>query len=493
MISDPNGRYLLLYCTIEGRKLLLSNVYAPNEDDEFFFTDWFTQVKRFTPEFLILGGDFNLVLDLDVDKQGGKQVTHTKSQAIVQASMKSMDLIDIWRELHPEASQYTWRKLKPTPIFVRLDFFLISDALANLVKKSEIIPGFRTDHSTVILEIELNTAKRGPGYWKMNTSLLKDRDYIDKINKVIEIELNQEYATQKLRWEMVKLSVRNSTLQYSARKKKARDNTLTALQKKLKFTQEKLPNLPQTLLDSTDAQIGLLQRDINALMTQKAKGAAMRRRSRWEFNADRPSKYFLNLEKRNFCKKTIYRLQDDDGNIITEQDTILRCQKRFYEDLYTSAGAIDESYVTNLEVPNISEIQKEKLDSKISLGEIGVAIRAMANNKCPGTDGLPVEFYKIFYAKLKPLLVDLYEEVIEEGEFHLSARRGIISLLEKVGKDFLKLVSWRPLSLLNVDFKVFSKILDTRLKTVLDEIVHPSQTGFIPGRYMAENIMKLLN
>ena len=90
-------------------------------------------------------------------------------------------------------------------------------------------------------------------------------------------------------------------------------------------------------------------------------------------------------------------------------------------------------------------------------------------------------------------MLELYEEIIEEKELHLTARRGIISLLEKVNKNREKIGSWRPISLLSSDYKILSKLIARRLNKVIMKIVHESETGFIPGRLMGENIIKLLN
>ena len=88
---------------------------------------------------------------------------------------------------------------------------------------------------------------------------------------------------------------------------------------------------------------------------------------------------------------------------------------------------------------------------------------------------------------------NLYLEIVDTGQMHFSARQSIISLLEKAGKDPLYLSSWRPLSLLNVDNKIYGKILANRMQKTLSEIIHPSQTGFVKGRLLAENIHKILS
>ena len=222
---------------------------------------------------------------------------------------------------------------------------------------------------------------------------------------------------------MLKLAIRGTTLQYSARKKKAKKNLMQVTERKIVQIQRTQKNLPTSLLESTEAQIYKLKQDLNALLSEQAMGSVIRSRSNWEFAADRPSRYFLNLEKRNYCAKTIYRLELDSGTTVSDQTKIRAVMKEYYENLYTSRGSIDYDYIKDLEAPKITEELKKELDSPLTLVEMSRAIKSMANQKCPGTDGLPVDFYKIFYAKLKNTLFEVYTEVVEDGVFHLSARK----------------------------------------------------------------------
>ena len=98
----------------------------------------------------------------------------------------------------------------------------------------------------------------------------------------------------------------------------------------------------------------------------------------------------------------------------------------------------------------------------------------------------------MFAAKLLPLLLEVYLYSIDKQQLPTTARQSVISLLDKPGKDPLFLTSWRPLSLLNVDNKIFGKVLAERLQKVIPLLVHHSQTGFIKGRQLSENILKIL-
>ena len=104
----------------------------------------------------------------------------------------------------------------------------------------------------------------------------------------------------------------------------------------------------------------------------------------------------------------------------------------------------------------------------------------MKNNSAPGSDGIPIEFYKCFWTKLKTHLMEAYRYSYNKGQFTPSQTLGIITLLHK-GKDLNKgdLNNWRPISLTNTDYKIFTKVLANRLTLVLHKIVSKDQSGFI--------------
>ena len=100
-----------------------------------------------------------------------------------------MDLVDIWRIRHPNEQTFTQReKTKSGLVQSRLDFFLIVKSISYQVKSTDIKPGYESDHSIITLKIELlNTIARGPGFWKFNNKLLRDREYIKMVKKELNI------------------------------------------------------------------------------------------------------------------------------------------------------------------------------------------------------------------------------------------------------------------------------------------------------------------
>ncbi len=220
--ADDCGRFVVLDITINDLRFTLCNIYGPNEDKPEFFAKVIEIVESYPNDNRLLGGDFNFVLNLDVDKKGGRRKTHTRSQELVLDWMEDTNLVDIWRTQHVNSQQFTYQTKYPTDIACRLDFFLVSFGLASYIKKSVITHGYLTDHSSIKLIVTTTMQKRGPGFWKMNTSLLRDQEYVNKIKEVIQDTVyNNGNADAALLWETIKLQCRGATIQYGSRKKKA--------------------------------------------------------------------------------------------------------------------------------------------------------------------------------------------------------------------------------------------------------------------------------
>lgn len=131
------------------------------------------------------------------------------------------------------------------------------------------------------------------------------------------------------------------------------------------------------------------------------------------------------------------------------------------------------------------------MNAQISATEIRKAIQLLQAGKTPGSDGFGSEFYKEFQNLLIELMICLI--TLGCGTLPASLREGNISLLLKMGKCPEECASYRPISLLNVDLKIPSKILVICLEGLLPFIVKEDQTGFIKGHNSHHNIGRLLN
>ena len=134
----------------------------------------------------------------------------------------------------------------------------------------------------------------------------------------------------------------------------------------------------------------------------------------------------------------------------------------------------------------LSTASKKKMEGKITSGEVGRAIRRLAKGKSCGPDGVPAEYFHALESMLADDLAAYYNELYEHGELTSNMLMGEIILLYKK-KDPRDIRNYRPITLLNVEYKILTKILVERLKQVIEEIISPEQTGFVPGRHIQWN------
>ena len=116
------------------------------------------------------------------------------------------------------------------------------------------------------------------------------------------------------------------------------------------------------------------------------------------------------------------------------------------------------------------------------------ALKSIEPEKTPGSDGLPAEFYKIFWNDISEYLVTSINHAYQKEQFSVTQRRGIINLIPKKDSEPFLIKNWRPISLLNCDYKIAAKALVNRLKKVLPKLVNSDHTGFMKGRFIGENI-----
>ena len=187
-IVDPMGRYIGIKAEIMDENYLLVNVYAPNNDSQSakFYEHIVNVLKKedqIYEDRIIFGGHFNCPLNPSLDKMGGLLTTRKKIVDQIENIQNVFNVHDVWRIKHPNQKSFTWSQKSPF-IFCRLDYWLISDSLYDMVGNVEIVSAIKTDHSAITLQLhKIEEGVKGPGFWKMNTSMLNDTVYIDEVKE----------------------------------------------------------------------------------------------------------------------------------------------------------------------------------------------------------------------------------------------------------------------------------------------------------------------
>ena len=145
----------------------------------------------------------------------------------------------------------------------------------------------------------------------------------------------------------------------------------------------------------------------------------------------------------------------------------------------------------NDSIVRLNTEQQQHSEGMLTLDECLAALKTFNKNKSPGTDGFTAEFYLRFWDGLGQVMVDSFNYAFTTGNLSIPQRQGIIRLIPKKDKDPSYLKNWRPLSLLNVDYKIATKALALRLKKVLPQVINNAQAGYIEGRVIGQNIRQI--
>ena len=495
-ISDQKARFIILKLLRDNTPLVLVYVYAPNDANQQvnFFTKLNHQLQEFALESIIIGGDFNCPLS-QKDKTGGNPATR-KASVIKQIEnlCDSYNLCEIWRSTNPNLSRFTWRN-KSLKIQSRLDYFLISKEFCALTKKCEILWAPESDHSAVSIHLqsEASAQKKGPGFRKFNTSLLTDETYIATLRENLQ-RFKAKYVDLPdlgLKWDLIKMEMKGFTVQYSKRKAKMLRDKEISLQKKVNLLQGQAEENPHNKNIIHELQVEKSR--LKKIMTYRTKGAILRSKVRWHEDSERNTKHFYSLEKRNYTNKAITRLKIAENVYTRDQFNILDKEKYFYESLYKTKNIDTEKLKNppffNLEnITPLNEDERLSCEGQITSEECYNALKDFKGGKTSGTDGFPAEFYRFFWPEISKEMTESFNFAFQSRKLSISQRRGIISLIPQKFKDKTMLENLRPISLLNVDYKIVTKAIAKRLEKVLPSIINPDQTGYVKGRYIGENV-----
>ena len=379
--------------------------------------------------------------------------------------------------------RFSWFKRNPRLSASRIDYALISSGLAPMIENCTYLQSILTDHSAFYVSINPSGNQRGTGYWKMNSQLLTDIETVQKISENITDIVNNSVDYNPLdRWELFKHRCREM-LQNIARSKASEQKVVIAqLSEYVSDMQDNMP-LPEPQMNLYEQT----KEELDNLMLGRAQQLIFRSKVRWVEEGEKSTKYFFNLEKSRYNAKTCSRLLLDNGDIISDDMRILEEQQRYYSTLYAHEDGICFD-IPNSEQFIISKEHEQLCAEELNLSDLTKAVAELKNGKTPGMDGLPAEFYKMYWPKVGPLLVDLVQYCYDNQVLPESTRLGVLNLIPKQGKDSRLLKNLRPITLLKVDYKIIEKALAMKVDRVLPDIINNDQSGFMKNRRIAANV-----
>ena len=249
--KEDHSRILIVDANIDDQNFVLINFYNANTESEQIKTICeFNQLQDdcyLDPtKKVVLAGDFNLFFDASLEALGGNPTLKKKSISKVLQLIEQHNLIDIWRIHSPILKRYTSRKNYFSGFIQRrLDYIFVSNNIQENIKDTNILPSFCSDHSSLFINCQTsNDFHLGKYFWKFNSSLTKDEEYVKQMKEHIQNVKHQFDSIFKekpqAQWEFLKYEIRKFSMAFSKKKSKEKRENLARLEEKLNELEQNL-------------------------------------------------------------------------------------------------------------------------------------------------------------------------------------------------------------------------------------------------------------
>lgn len=442
---------------------------APQQDNRRDFWDQISLLGEARSSAWLLTGDFNDILD-NSEKVGGP--LRCEGSFITFRSFVSLN--GLWDVKH-SGNSLSWRGSRHSHfIKSRLD-----RSLANCAW-NETFPSGRctylrfegSDHRPLVTYSDEARIKR-KGVFRFDRRLLTN----DEIRDLVADSWNH------LRIESVEVKIsrcRAAIIGWS--KEKNRNSS-----KKIKDLQAIL----EVLLSSTEPEpvlIGKSTEDLNQAYKEEELFWRQRSRIQWLQHGDRNSGFFHAVTRGRRHQNRMNIIEDNQGKTVHEESQVAVAVSDYFQDIFTSNGNTDFHIVEEALIPCITDQMNDRLMAMPSLEEIRSAVFSIHPDKAPGSDGFSASFYQGYWEIIGADVSRGIRSFFETGVMQQGHNNTHVCLIPKITAP-KKVSDYRPIALCSVYYKVIAKILTRRLQPLLENLISPHQSAFVPGRAISDNVM----
>ena len=428
---SADSRIISMNIKVCNQKLHIVNVYAPasatNTERDNYFQDELLFYLRNNLNNIILGGDWNCILS---KRDSTSDNTHV-SKALLNI-VRSLKCKDAWF-LKNTLVEYTYVR---QDYGSRIDRIYIKD-LADFILDVKTVHVSFSDHSGVITTINLpHNIRVGKYYWKLNVSLLDDKDIKDrfKIEWIRITDAINMYDTINDWWERhAKYQIKTFFIKVGREKSQMKYGLLQLLETKLNRLYEKLNRTEQMNYN----EVREIKNRINSIKTDMLEGVKIRSRIQEQIEGERASAFLIGKQATIKSKKGISEIKVEEnivdnirpGTILDKKDSIEWYINKYYENLYRKEDSNTDiqSWFLQFIDNKLTQIDINNLEQEPSEEEIYLAINSLNSNKSPGIDGLPNEFYLKFWDVIKKELCKVIKNIINGNLLQGTQKRAIIT------------------------------------------------------------------
>ena len=450
------------------------NIYTPNSSENQceFVNDLHTIIG--SKKNIILGGDFNYIEDREHDKSNNKKWKNF---------YKNFNLCEFeWNIPNVNIKDaYTWSKgnLKS-----RIDRFYCETPFKNTCKYIDMCETSMSDHKMIICEITTNVRiekKSKNILWKLNEKIMEN-EKVDEGIKSICKTIPEMIKRNKNKWYDAFIQKICNFLKHESRiintKKKEEINSL--------FQELKEIDSLNHTEDTKERKIAIREK-LNTYYENLREGNEKRMRNdRMKF-VKQPSKTLIQEERKSNASCLIENYKTADAITTTKIEVIKEDIFNYYNNLLGN-DIIDDNvlndYQFNIKPMNVEEHIRENLNSQITYDELWKIIKDMKES-APGSSGLTIGFFKKYFKHFGQYFV----EMVNSGEeLPTLFKESIVKLIPKNNNTVKTINDLRPISLTNIDYRIYTKALANRMRLIADKVIKDHQTCSIRGRRINDNI-----
>ena len=505
-----DGRTCVALTEWDGRLWSFWSVYAParcvaDRADFFQKCDW--QEQKFVNP--ILGGDFNVALVSGLDCSDGVVHPTTADQRALRDMTNLLGVEDTFRVFHKKEKAFTFGR--PNESKKRLDYFFTPVVLRASIAGCSIASLIVRVHDHNAVELELLSQlpqKKGSKFWKLAPEIMGHPDAPARVAKVVgEVALeaiNQQWSPLQ-HWLTLKECLRRTLMDLTRVVALRRKASISKRQRRIERMRKNLSVLkPGPGLDLQFERIRKEEAQLMRMTQDKFEVEMLKKGARMRKGWERSTSFFHRAGKTASRPAALDKLLDPATNVVvTTEEDAAQVLRTFFSAVFKAppdnvdeAAAVGEKPLDMNALnellgkirPRISAAQAASLDESITIKEMLEAANAAKRGSSPGKDGITAEFYIRYWDLIGPVLHKALLWVVQQEDMGPEMTSALVYLLLKKGRDRLDPGSWRPLSLLGCDYKIFARVLARRLNPLMPQLCSCSQTAYVRYRNITETM-----
>ncbi|XP_027090153.2 uncharacterized protein [Coffea arabica] len=426
-------------------------------------------------EYWAVIGDFNDITSND-EKWGGIKRAEIRFQDFTSFINKN-ELVDIGFEGVPWTWCNNWGN--GGEMKERLDRIMGTRGWVGKFDKAKClhIETEASDHCMLLLDIR-------PGERKWKRRFMFDRRWLlqEDIREVVGKAWGEEQQGSRLYKVKCKIKrVRMDMLNWSKGSRRNSKKLIEQIKREIKEVKEIMPSGYRIKL------VGLKRRLTDAYKKEELYWS-QKARVKWLKEGDRNTSFFHAIvagrRKQNRISVLQKRSEEWCENVEESSKEIID----YFQEIFTTENPVDFVEILQGVPQTITSDMNRRLTRPITEQEIRQAVFSMQPNKSPGPDGMPPYFFQKFWQTVKSDIVNAVQSFFHSGYLLKSINETLISLIPKTESP-ISITEYRPISLCNVLYKIISKVLTSRFKSVLNVCISESQSAFVPDRQILDNVL----